>query len=46
MKNRFAWILPLLLGAAVASLVWWKSTLPEYVHGALSRPGESTQGGA
>lgn len=34
MKSRFAWILPLLIGAALASLVWWQTSLPEAVHGA------------
>ena len=34
MKHRFAWILPLLIGAALASLVWWQTSLPDSVHGA------------
>ncbi len=34
MNSRYAWILPLMVGAALASLVWWQTSLPEAVHGA------------
>ncbi|MCB9907549.1 MAG: hypothetical protein H6830_07525 [Planctomycetes bacterium] len=45
MSRRFPWILPLLLGAGIASLFWWKSTLPAYVHGALQQQEGLAPGG-